>query len=96
MVKFISSRDLRNTPASVWKALRENEAVAVLSNGEPKAIMFEIEDGDVDTALQVLRRVRAQLAVSRLRAEAAGRGADKLTEDEIGAEIRAARSARTR
>jgi hypothetical protein len=94
MVKFISSRELRNAPAAVWEALRANEAVALLSNGEPRALMFEIEEGDIATALEVLRRVRAQIALSRLRAGAAARGADQLTEDEVDAEVRAARAVR--
>ena len=94
MVKFVSYRDLRNTPSAVWEALEESEAVAIVSNGEPRALMLEIEGGDVDAAMQLVRRVRAQMALSRLRAEAARRGADRLTEDEIAAEIAASRAER--
>ena len=96
MVKFVSYRDLRNTPSAVWEALGESEAVAIVSNGEPRALMLEIEGGDLDAAMQLVRRVRAQMALSRLRAEAAQRGADQLTEDDIEAEIAASRAERHR
>ena len=94
MVKFVSYRDLRNTPSAVWEALEESEAVAIVSNGEPRALMLEIEGGDLDAAMQLVRRVRAQMALSRLRAEAAHRGAARLTEGDIEAEITAARAER--
>jgi hypothetical protein len=96
MVKFVSYRDLRNTPSAVWEALEESEAVAIVSNGEPRALMLEIEGGDVDAALQLVRRVRAQMALSRLRAEAARRGAHELTEDDVEAEVAAVRASRRR
>lgn len=56
--------------------------------------MLEIEGGDVDAAMQLVRRVRVQMALSRLRAKAAERGADRLTEDDVDAEIAAARAER--
>lgn len=96
MVKFVNYRDLRNTPSSVWAALEKNGALAIVANGEPRALMLEIEKGDLDGALQLIRRVRAQMALSRLRASAAHRGVDQLTDEEIDAEIRAARSERKR
>jgi hypothetical protein len=68
--------------------------VAIVSNGEPRALLLEIEGGDVDAAMQLVRRVRAQMALSRLRAEAAHRGAARLTEGDIEAEITAARAER--
>jgi len=96
MVKFISYRELRNTPSAVWEALQANEAVAILANGEPRALMLEIENDDLELVLQVVRRVRAQIALTRLRASAAERGADQLTAEEIGVEISAARVQRKR
>ncbi len=96
MVRFVSYRDLRNTPAKVWQALKKSDAIALTANGTPRAIMFEIEEGNLEGALQVLRRVRAQLALSRVREESANRGTDRLSTEEIDKEIRVARNARTR
>lgn len=96
MVKFFSYRDLRNTPSAVWEALHEEEAVAILANGEPRALMLDIENGDIEGAMQLVRRVRAQMALSRLRAASARRGVDELTDEEIDAEVTAARTQRAR
>lgn len=96
MIKFVNYRDLRNTPSAVWEALGENEALAIVSNGEPRALMLAIEDGDVDGAMQLIRRVRAQMALAHLRADAARRGADQLTEADIEGEVRAVRTKRSR
>jgi len=52
-----------------------------------------VED-DVEETLTAVRRARAQLAVSRLRQSAATRGLDRLTEEEIEAEVRASRQER--
>ncbi|MFN2433570.1 MAG: hypothetical protein ABR599_12295 [Gemmatimonadota bacterium] len=94
MVKFLKYRDLRNTPSAVWQALRESDAVAIVSNGEPRALMLEIEGGDLEGALELVRRVRAQLALSRIQADAVRRGIDRLSDAEIEDEIRAARNDR--
>lgn len=94
MIKFFSSRDLRNTPGALWRALRRNATVALTANGVPKALVIAVEDGDLERALDLARRVRALLAVSRMREEASAHGLDQLSPDEIEAEIKAARSAR--
>lgn len=94
MVKFLNYRELRNTPSAVWDALATSEAVAIMRNGEPRAIMLEVEGGDVEQAMQLVRRVRAQMALSRLRADAVRSGTDRLTAEEIEAEIRASRAER--
>ncbi len=96
MLKFFSARDLRNTPGALWKALRKNGTVALTANGVPRALVIGVDEGDLEKALEVARRVRAQLAVSRMREDAARRGLDRLTLDDIDAEVRGARSARRR
>ena len=94
MSKFFSYRDLRNAPAAVWEALSKYGAVAILSNGTPRAIMLDVEDGDVEGTLELVRRVRAHRALTRLRAESARRGADQLSESDVDAEILAVRRGR--
>ena len=96
MLKFFSTRDLRNTPGALWKALQKNGTVALTANGVPRALLIGVDEGDLEKALEVARRVRAQLAISRMREDAARRGLDRLTLDDIDAEVRGARSARRR
>ena len=96
MVKFFSIRDLRNTPGRLWAALKSRATVALTMHGTPRALVIEVEEGDLERALELTRRVRAELAVSRLREAARGRGLDRLPEAEVEAEVKAARAARRR
>lgn len=92
---FVTVRDLRIRPADVWRRLREKRDLVVTSNGRPIAIMVEVGDGeDVEATLVALHRVRAQAAITRMRRSAAAKGLDRLSPDDIDAEIAAARRER--
>ncbi len=95
-LSFINFRTLRNTPSVVWKELSESEAIAIVANGETRAIMVAVEDGDAEEAVDLVRQLRAQRALSRLRAAAQATGASALGDAEIEAEVTAARKARSR
>mgnify|MGYP001449078723 CR=1 FL=1 len=85
---FVSIRDMRTRPGEVWQQLQEDGNLIVTSSGRPFALMISAEGEDVEELLLALRRARAQLAVSRLRKQAAERGLDRLAPAEIDAEIR--------
>jgi antitoxin (DNA-binding transcriptional repressor) of toxin-antitoxin stability system len=93
-MEFITVRDLRTRPGQIWDKLRQQRDLILTSNGRPIAVLSHIDEGGVEGTLDLLRRARAQAAVSRLRAEAAAQGLDRLSADEIEAEIAAARSER--
>lgn len=96
MLRLMSLRDLRNTPNRLWRALRRDKAVALAVNGVPKAVVLEVEDGDVEALVTLVRRVRAMDALMRLRIQAAAHGTDGLSDAEIDTEIRAVRDASRR
>jgi antitoxin (DNA-binding transcriptional repressor) of toxin-antitoxin stability system len=93
---FVSIRDMRTRPGEVWQQLHEDGDLVVTSSGRPFALMISAEGEDVEELLLALRRARAQLAVSRLRKQAVERGLNRIADEEIGAEIRRARSERQR
>ena len=95
-VKYLTFRDLRNTPGALWKKLRGDTTVALTANGVPRALVIGIEDGDVEAAVRIVTRAKAQLALSRLRQRAATAGLDRPTPDAIEAEVRAVRHRRPR
>jgi len=95
-VKYLTFRDLRNTPGALWKKLRGDTTVALTANGVPRALVIGIEDGDVEAAVRIVTRAKAQLALSRLRERAAAAGLDRPTPDAIEAEVRAVRQRRPR
>ena len=74
------------------------ERVIISRNGKPQVAVIPIADLDrlkqLDEQLAALRRRGAQ-AVAKIREEAARSGLDKLTDEEIDAEISEARRARS-
>jgi len=91
---FVSIRDMRTRPGEVWQQLQAEGDLILTSSGRPFALMIAAEGEDVEDLLLALRRARAQLAVSRMRKQAAATGADHLSAAEIEAEISQARSER--
>jgi len=89
-MEFISVRDFRIRPGEVWEKLKDQDLV-VTSNGRPIAILSQVEGENIEETFALLRRLRAQMAVSRIRKEAAKAGLDQLSEEAIEAEIRKAR-----
>ena len=93
-VKFVSVRDLRGRSAEIWRALPEEREMVITSNGRPVAILAAVGESNVEESLAAFRRARAVDAVASIQRRSVARGAQKLSEAEIEAEIAAARKAR--
>lgn len=93
-MKVMSIRDLRNHSKELQKVVPE-ENVVLTSNGRPFALIIDAGDDPAELE-QVVRQARAQLAVSRLRREAAESGSATMSDADVDAEIRAARATRNR
>ena len=93
---FISVRQLRTGSAAVWEALTASKDLVVTSNGRPIAILSATSPEGLEASLAALRQARAQLAVTAIQQRARETGADRLTLDDINAEIEAVRSQRRR
>jgi prevent-host-death family protein len=93
-MEFITVRDLRIRPGEIWRKLRRERDLVLTSNGRPVGVLIAVDEDTVEDTLITLRRARAQLAVSRLRQAAAEQGTERLTAEEIEAEIAAARQER--
>jgi antitoxin (DNA-binding transcriptional repressor) of toxin-antitoxin stability system len=86
-MKFVTVRDFRIKPGSVWSNLENNEEVVITSNGKPIALLTGISDITFDETLIALRRAKAELAVSRMRKTSFKKGRSRLTVKEIASEI---------
>jgi len=95
-MKFISVRDLRSKSAQVWKQLPQEREMIITSNGRPIAIIAAISDSDLEESLSAFRQARAVEAVASLQRRSVEVGNDKITMDEIDAEIKAVRRKRAR
>jgi PHD/YefM family antitoxin component YafN of YafNO toxin-antitoxin module len=92
-VKYVSARDLRNRPGSIWSKLKKEDLV-LTANGKPKGVLVGVDESRLDETVDAIRRARAIMAVSRIRREAAARGASKLSMADINREIRDVRRRR--
>ena len=95
-MKFISVRDLRSKSAQVWKQLSQEREMIITSNGRPIAIIAAISDSDLEESRSAFRQARAVEAVASLQRRSVEVGNDKMTMDEIDAEIKAVRRKRAR
>lgn len=95
-MQFVTARDLRNKSAELWEQLAKEKELVVTINGKPIAVLSQVADDNLEETLRILRRTRAQQALSSIRATAVERGLDKLTMEDIDKEIKLARRSRKR
>ena len=93
-MKFVTVRDLRGKTSELWKELQRERELVVTNNGKPIAIMSATDEESFETCLWTLRRSRASDALANLQRDAADRGLDELTPEDIEAEIKASRRKR--
>lgn len=92
---FVTARELRLKPAEVWEKLKKNDEVVVTVNGRPCAIITGTSPEDLEESLLILKRLRAETAVAKMRAVAMRRGLEKMSQAEIEKEIRSVRRRRS-
>ncbi|GAI15238.1 unnamed protein product [marine sediment metagenome] len=73
-MKFISVRDFRIRPGDVWKQLKVDKDIIITSNGKPIAILYPVEQDNLESSLITLRRARALLAMEDIQKEAVNKG----------------------
>ena len=91
---FVSVRELRSRSAEVWRSLARERDLVVTSNGKPIAVLSATSGSTLEESLAALRQARAQIAVAAMQRRASETGADRMTLDEVNAEIGAARRVR--
>lgn len=95
-MRFVSVRELRGQSAAVWKALAEEKDLVVTSNGRPIALLSATSDETLEESLGAVRRARAQAAASAMQQASLKAGTDRMSLDDINAEVAAARADRGR
>jgi antitoxin (DNA-binding transcriptional repressor) of toxin-antitoxin stability system len=93
-MKFVTIRELRSKTASIRQDLAQAREIVLTANGRPFAVMTAVTPETVEEEIQAIRRARTRAAIAGLRAGAKAAGLDKLTMQDIDAEIAAARRAR--
>jgi antitoxin (DNA-binding transcriptional repressor) of toxin-antitoxin stability system len=95
-MKFITVRDIRTSPAEIWKQLPDEQEMVITNNGRPIALLTPLSDETLEETLSAVRRARAVNAVHQMRRLARERGLDEMSEEDIQAEIDAARRERSK
>ena len=95
-MKFITVRDLRTSPAQVWKALPEEKEMVITHNGRPIALLTPISDENLEETITAMRRSRAANAIRNMQLHSVKTGKNKLTDEEIEDEISQSRIDRSR
>ena len=95
-MKFVTVRDLRTTPAQIWKDLPEEQEIVITNNGKPIALLTPISDTDMEDTVGAIRRARAVTALKRVRNLAAKRGLSEISMEEINKEIQEYRKSKKR
>jgi antitoxin (DNA-binding transcriptional repressor) of toxin-antitoxin stability system len=91
---FVTLRDLRSESAKVWEKLEAGEEMVITRNGKPFAILVQTEPAEVEDTLRAIRAERFATTVRKIRRHAAEAGLDRMTMEEIDAEIAAVREER--
>jgi len=94
-MKFVSVRELRNHTSQLWRDLAEERDLVVTNHGKPVAILSATTEESLERSLAEIRRQRARDALRGIRREAARRGLDRMSVEQIDAEIKTARARRS-
>ncbi len=95
-MRFVSVRELRGQSAAVWKTLAREKDLIVTSNGKPIALLSAMSGETLEESLSALRRARSQAAATAMQQASVRTGADRLSLQDINAEIDATRRQRSR
>jgi len=95
-MKFITVRDLRTTPAQIWKDLPGEQEIVITNNGKPIALLTPLSGADIEDTLTAVRRARAATALKQIRDLSAKKGLSEITMEEINQEIQEYRKSKKR
>ena len=93
-MEFVTARELRLDPKGVWKRIQSQSLGVVTINGKPSFLLSKFKPEELEEMLYIQRRIRAELALKHMRDQAAKRGLDRMTMEEIDEVVREVRKAR--
>ena len=90
-MKFITVRDIRTTPAQIWKQLPEEQEMVITNNGKPMALLTPLSDVNLEDTLKAVRTARAINAVKQMQEISMRNGNISLSDEDIRKEIKESR-----
>ena len=86
---YCSVRDLRNAKKEVWDKLEKEGELIVLNNGKPRALIFDVNNENIDMMIKAVRQAKAMISFNQMREKAQNSGF--MSDEEINVEINEAR-----
>lgn len=86
-MKFITVRDLRSSPAKVWKDLPVEKEMIITNNGKPVALLTPVSDQNMESTLRAVRQAMAASAIEKLQFDARKNGTNRLSDEDVEREI---------
>lgn len=90
-MKFITVRDIRTSPAQIWKQLPEEQEMVITNNGKPIALLTPLSDVNLEETVKAVRKARAINAVRSIRETSRKNGNSDMSYEEIEKEIKESR-----
>ncbi len=90
-MRFITVRDLRTSPAQIWKQLPEEQEMIITNNGKPVALLTPLSDTNLEETVSSVRKARAINAVKQMQQFSLKKGSFSLNMESVNSEIRQAR-----
>lgn len=91
-MNFYSIRDLRTETKSICDYIQSSGEAIITNNGKPTVLMLDISEDNFEEVVQAVRQAKAMIAFNSMRKIAEDNGF--MSEEEIEAEIQAAREER--
>jgi len=90
-MKFVTVRDIRTSPARIWRQLPEEQEMVITNNGKPIALLTPISDINLEETLKAVRTARAINAVKKMQDVSMRNGNISLSDEDIQKEINESR-----
>jgi antitoxin (DNA-binding transcriptional repressor) of toxin-antitoxin stability system len=82
-MKFVTVRDFRTSPSSIWKRLPVEREMGITNNGKPIALLTPLSDETLEDTVSAARKAMAINTVKKMQEISVSLGNDKKTLDEI-------------
>jgi hypothetical protein len=92
-MEFVSVRELSKSPKLALDKLDLAGKAVITNNGQPKAILFKVDPASFENTLALVQQLEFAQAVANMQQESVRNGNLHMSQDEINAEILAARLA---
>lgn len=86
-MEFVTTKELRAESGKVWAKLEAGEDIVIMRNGKPFALMVHSKPESLEVMLRAIRAERFADTLRKIQQRSIEQGLDKMTMDEINAEI---------